>query len=78
MAMLRFFTASVMNIGRVAVDSEVKAPSDAALLRWTVFVTWSKKVCSADRFLRSSFINNSMGWGAGKELVIRTETGTNR
>lgn len=39
MAMLRFFTASVVNIGRVAVDSEVKAPSDVALLRWTVFRT---------------------------------------
>lgn len=32
MAMLRLFTASVVNIGRVAVDSEVRAPSDAPLL----------------------------------------------
>lgn len=31
MAMLRLFTASVVNIGSVAVDSEVKALSDAPL-----------------------------------------------
>lgn len=31
MAMLRLFTASVVNIGRVAVDSEVTAPSDVPL-----------------------------------------------
>lgn len=36
MAMLRFFTASVVNIGRVAADSEFKAPSDTPRLRLIV------------------------------------------
>lgn len=31
MAILRLFTASVVNIGRVAVDSEFKVPRDAPL-----------------------------------------------
>lgn len=33
MALQRFLTASVMYVGSVSVDSDVKAPSDLLLLR---------------------------------------------
>lgn len=39
MVMQRFLTASVMYIGSVSADSEVKAPSDLLLLRLLIFGT---------------------------------------
>lgn len=58
MAMPRFLTASVMYVGSVSGDSDVKAPSDLLLLRlnfgsyeWereknsvTIFVSWKHNI----------------------------------